>query len=165
MPLTPFHLGLTILVFSLFLSLDIFALVFGSVIMDIEGIGYYFLSVYPEPHGAMHSLLGAMFVGVFAAVLALGTRAVLSKNFDFVKKKKDSAIILVSGLLGAYMHILLDSIHHSDQNLVWPFAWWNPFLGLTSEFNVYLFSVIALLLGAFVFIMRNYVLEKKKVCI
>lgn len=158
MPLTPFHLGPILLLFSLVLSSDLLALFLGGTLMDIEGLAYYAFNAYPTPHGVLHSILGATLVGMVGAVLAYELRSAFDEKW---KKIADFETLILSGLFGAYMHIGLDAFMHEDLNLLWPMKYWNPLLNQVPDLTLHEFCVAAFILGLFILGIRKLVFGGK----
>lgn len=151
MPFTPFHLGPILLLWSIFLSLDLIALTIGATLIDIEG-GLHLLGIYPVFHGVLHSFLGATIIAIVATVLSYEAQNALNESF---KKKANLGNIFVSGLFGAYSHVILDAYLYGEINLAWPLEWWNPFLGMVDLSTILEFSIVTFIVGVFIFILRK----------
>ena len=151
MPFTPFHFGPLVLLWALFLSLDLIALFAGATLLDIEGLLYIF-GIYPVLHGVLHSVLGATIVAIVATVLSYELQNALDDSF---KKRANIGNIFVSALFGSYSHIVLDAYLYGEMNLAWPLDYWNPFLGAYDYNTIILFCVLSFFAGAVILIARN----------
>ncbi len=134
MPFTPYHLGPGLFIGLVFLKfLDFPTVLIASVIIDIEPLLVLVFNLNYPLHGFFHSFLG----GTIAAVLLAGIMRVIRKYFTpvmtFFKLDQDTSNrrILVSSLLGVYIHILLDSRMYTDIKPLFPLSF-NPFYRSTS---------------------------------
>lgn len=154
MPFTVYHVGPVLLLWSIFLSLDIVALFIGATLMDIEGFLYLF-DGYPTMHGALHSILGAILVAITATAISYESRVAL-------KQKPEISTTLVSGIIGSFSHLVLDAIMYSDVNLAWPLKWWNPLLGMVDENSILMFCAATFFFGAIILFARKQLLKKEE---
>jgi membrane-bound metal-dependent hydrolase YbcI (DUF457 family) len=119
MPFTPTHLGPSSFLFSLKPKLfNVWALVLGSVIMDLENVVLVIVNVLQgcltcSHHGFFHSILGAL-LGSFLLALALNFVLGLTSH------KSSFAKLFYSALTGWLSHIFLDGLVHDDVFLFWP---------------------------------------------
>ncbi len=152
-PLTPFHLGPGLFIgVALRKRVDIVAVLLSSVIIDIRTAVCYFTGCEPL-HGPLHTLIGAT---VFALILTI----VLLKLGRFIEhitaifhiERQGSWTAVVSGsLIGAWVHILLDSFLYSDIRPFYPSSW-NPLLDMVGREIVYIASIFLLLAGAVLYL-------------
>ncbi|NWF94853.1 MAG: hypothetical protein HXY34_01790 [Candidatus Thorarchaeota archaeon] len=147
MPFTPYHLGPGLLVgLCLFSVLDLTGLLIGSVILDVEPLLVITLN-WPLPlHGLAHTYLGATAVGTVTTVVLYLMQRPLSSITSTLLPHSVSSFhrLFFSVLLGAYMHVFLDSLLYPEMNPLFPILG-NPFLGLISSQTV---SAICLWSGA-----------------
>jgi membrane-bound metal-dependent hydrolase YbcI (DUF457 family) len=134
MPLTPFHLGPGLLLGSLTLKFfNLWAILFGSVIMDIEPTVLLLINpCYSCPHhGFLHSILGAIFGSLILATVLYFFRQPLNKiSLRFKIQQSFSFKVLFSSSLVAWLiHIFFDSLTHFDVFLFWPLKYQPTFLG------------------------------------
>ena len=165
MPFTQFHWGPALLLFSLFASLDPLALAIGSVAIDIEGILVLFFSrdiflhdcstTACQLHGPLHSIIGGTLAALLLAMaIILASRKIPEKLRKSLLLKNEKTILL-SSLLGVYVHIFLDAFLYPEMSLAWPFANWNPFFGAIGSFEIYGFCAAAFLAGAALLLLRK----------
>ena len=170
MPFTPFHFGPGALIKAYaprHVSFTVF--VFSQVLIDIEPLYYMMQGEYPI-HRFFHSYLGATLIVIAAYIfgrpvcgLAL---AIMKKQLQFSTTSFIAASrtiqhlpALTGAAIGAYSHVLLDSIMHSDIRPFAPFFEYNYLFLAISVAELHVFCTVAGLLGALVLGFRW--LEKK----
>ncbi len=149
MPFTPIHMGPGILLKAI-LQGSFSLMVFGwtQVIMDIQPL-IVLLSGEGHLHGFTHTYIGATLIGAFSAITGkyaaeFGLRTTGAAGFLPV----GWLVTIVSAFVGAYSHVLLDSLMHSDLQPFFPFLTVNPFLHLVSIETLHKFCLYSGLLGA-----------------
>lgn len=151
MPFTPFHWGPSLLLgLVLFPLLALPALLIASVIVDLEPLFLMFspfihVDVF---HAFFHTHLGATLAGFALIPFLYGFRNLLSEllNLFGLHQRYSLFRVSISSLLGVNLHVLLDSFLYSEMNPFFPLLG-NPFIGLFSSFQVYLFCIISLLIA------------------
>ncbi len=119
MPFTPYHFGINAffgLVFRKYLDLPI--IVLGNVIADIEVL---FIQSYPV-HRYVHTfLLGGLIGGLFG-LAAYPFRKWLKKLMNLFQLDYQPTLLkmVFSGILGIWLHILVDAVVHWDVFIFWP---------------------------------------------
>ena len=171
MPITPFHFGPAVAAKAISPGYFSF-LVFGFTQLVIDAEPAYFIARGDWPiHRFFHTYLGATVAAVFAVALGrpLGELVIGVWNRRLrpsLRSRLEVApriplIAAASGaFLGAYSHILLDSVMHSD---IRPFSPWsdrNGVLGLMSIGQLYLLCSGFALLGG---ILKLLVLSRRRV--
>ena len=158
MPFTPFHIGPALLIYGILAFLDPIALIYGSVLVDLEPIFIVFFLRAGALHGPVHSFVGVILLLPLVFAVTLITR----RLFPFVdslflseSKKFTYQTTIVSVLIGVYSHIILDSFLYPELNLLWPLSHWNPLLYRISGVLVYDFSVIAFVVGLLLVLFRR----------
>ena len=116
MPFTPFHIGHAIITYSIFDKLDFIALLYGSILVDIEPFLILFLDLPYPLHGPIHSIIGVLAITPLIYIITLITELILSK-IDFSLRKNSRKIVIASILIGGYTHITLDAFLYSEMNL------------------------------------------------
>jgi len=119
MPFTPYHFGpsgFIGLVFRRYIDIPVFVLV--NVIVDIEVL---FSDGYPV-HGYCHTLLVGAVVGVIWAVAAYPLRHLFKRAMQILRIPYQTGFwkMVVSGVLGAWLHVAIDGIYHWDVRMFWP---------------------------------------------
>ncbi len=156
MPFTPFHLGPVLFVgLLLFRWVNVPALLIGSVIADIEGFSAVFLGVNYPIHGYLHTSIGALFVGVFLALIVYGLRKKINPMMEYLHLPQDFTFlsVIIGSLFGTFSHVFLDSFLYTDLKPFLP-SLYNPFLGLFSSRTIYSFCTVTLFLGVFYYLIK-----------
>ena len=157
MPVTPFHL-LAIIPLKVIaphrFSWSVFALT--NVVIDLEPITYYLITLYPS-HGFFHTIIGATLIAILCATYGrrlceLAIRTLYGELQDKEVKWLGEASIgkaaaWSGALIGAWSHLLLDSLMHEDIKPLSPFIDANPLLGVISVSNLNALCVVSGLLG------------------
>ena len=143
MPVTPFHFGPAALAkagAAKYFSLVSFALT--QIIIDIEPVFYIWQGMWPI-HRFCHTYLGATLVAI---VVALCGRPVCREVLRFwnwrlneqqqswlgVQTQIPMRAVVIGAFFGAYSHVLLDSVMHSDMHPFAPFSDENGLLFIVS---------------------------------
>jgi len=158
MPVTPFHIGPALLIYGLLAFLDPIALIYGSVLVDLEPIIILFFLRAGALHGPVHSVVGVLLLLPLVFVATLVTRRLFpSVYFLLVSKSKRFTYqtTVLSILIGVYSHIVLDSFLYPELNLAWPLPYWNPLLYKVSGLIVYDFCTVAFIIGLLFVLLRR----------
>lgn len=156
MPFTPFHWGpsswIGLLLFKFF---DFPTLLIASVIVDFEPFCVFVFNAPWSVHGFWHSFLGGSILAIFTAIIFYILRSKIKKIMSVFKLAQDSSFkkILWTSFFGVYSHILLDSFLYTDIKPFYPFEN-NPFLGLLSSQQIYLFCSLSFLIGILLYLIR-----------
>jgi len=152
MPFTPYHFGPSGFI-SLVLRrwLDIPVFVLANVIVDLEVlIISQFRLGYPI-HRYVHTLLIGTTAGIVWALAAWPMRNVFKKIMQILRIPYKPGLwkMLVSGILGVWLHVVIDSIYHPDVHLFWPYKsipLWRIITGQQLEFLCLIAIIAALIL-------------------
>lgn len=124
MPFTPYHFGpsgFVGLVFKKWIDLPVFLL--ANVVVDVEVlIVEIFHLGWPE-HRYAHTLLIGAVVGALWGFVAYPFRPVFNKVMQLfrIPYQSNLKIMVVSGILGVWLHVLIDAIDHFDVRIFWPY--------------------------------------------
>jgi len=123
MPFTPYHFGpsgLVGLVFRKWLDIPVFVL--ANVIVDIEVLVLGLLGVGWPRHRYFHTLLIGAIVGVIWAIAAYPARRFFKKIMQIIHIPYQTGFwkMVVSGVLGVWLHVIIDGIYHYDVMVFWP---------------------------------------------
>lgn len=129
MPVTPLHYCAAYIINKVKVGLILPALIVGSFIPDIEPfVGYATYERLTPPRGFLHSLLGAVTLDLFLAVLVttLLYPVIVSWIFKLEKnsvaeKCRFSGMLVLSALFGSLSHVLIDATSHEYNPLLYPF--------------------------------------------
>lgn len=145
MPFTPYHFGPSgciTLPLRKYIDVPVFVLV--NVVIDLEpGIVLAFDLNYPL-HGYCHTFLFGTVIGLVWALAAYLARNSLKRLMKFVGLPYQTSIgkMIVSGLLGIWFHILIDSFSWTDIRPFWP-SNANPLINLATLNTVRLLCAIS----------------------
>jgi len=166
MPFTPFHIGAGASVKAIaprHFSWSVFTLT--NILIDCEPLYYHFTEgmLY---HKFFHSIIGASIVAAVCATLGKPLCEYGLKLWNNSLAPEDKKW-LVSGIkishlsawtgaiIGAYSHLILDSIMHIDIKPLAPFTDENQLLGILGLMELHALCLILLAFGLIVFMKRN----------
>jgi membrane-bound metal-dependent hydrolase YbcI (DUF457 family) len=164
MPFTPFHFGpsswIGLILFKIF---DFSTLLISSVIVDIEPFCVLFLNLDYPLHGFFHSFLGGSIMAVLLAIILYYLKDKIKKIMAIFKLAQDSSFnkILWTSFFGVYFHLLLDAFLYKDMKPFYPLEN-NPFLGLFSSQQIYLFCGLSFLVGILFYLVRLLIIKKHR---
>ena len=114
MPITPLHLAAGFPAQSwLKEKFSMKAFIATNILIDVEPAAVMYLGLNYPLHGAIHSLIGATIVAALVGLL-----------FSLIWKGLPKQVIAawVGALFGAWSHIFLDALVHTDVQPLWPWA-------------------------------------------
>jgi membrane-bound metal-dependent hydrolase YbcI (DUF457 family) len=167
MPITPFHIIAAAPIKAIIprhFSWSIFALT--NIFIDLEPITYFVFTGIPS-HKFFHSILGATLLGLICAIyfrkLCGNYIMKWNKNLHPIDRSwlevRNSKVnlfeALLGGLIGAWSHLVLDSMMHHDIKPFWPFLSENIFLGLLSSNSILYSCVGFFIIGIVIFIIKK----------
>ena len=159
MPVTPFHFGpgaLVSVVAPKHVSFVAFCAV--NVLIDVESLRNM-LTHQVRIHTFFHTYLGASFVAVYVVALFIAARWLALRLPDHVLLRWRAlgvVPVFMGSALGAWSHVLLDSVMHSD---ITPFAPWssaNPLFQVISTTALHLGCVVAGALAVTWLVLRSH---------
>ncbi len=123
MPFTPYHFGpsgLIGLIFRKWIDIPVFVLV--NIIVDIEVLIMVLLDVRYPIHRYTHTLLIGTGAGIVWALAAWPLRNLFKKIMQILRIPYKTSLrkMIISGILGVWLHVIIDSIYHPDVRLFWP---------------------------------------------
>ena len=147
MPVTPYHFGpsgFVGLVFRKWLDVPVFIL--ANVVVDIEVLLYH---QWPK-HRYAHTLLIGAAVGVLWGIVAYLLRPLFKRlmNIFLLPYQTTFVKMVISGVLGVWLHVFIDAFYHWDVRLFWPTKM-RPLYGLISQRQVEL-TCLAFFVPAFI---------------
>ncbi len=146
MPFTPYHFGpsgFVGLVFKKWLDLPVLVLV--NVAIDVEVLFHVRHTTGPLTHWNFphqvfhfHTLLVGGIVGAVFGLALFPFRNILRKIMNFLRLgyKPTALMMAVSGLLGAWFHVIIDGIYHWDVQMFWPNRRYRPLWNLLTQSQV-----------------------------
>jgi len=160
MPFTPYHFGpsgFVGLTFRRWLDVPIFVL--ANVAVDIEVLVISYFRIGWPYHRFCHSLLGGIVIGIALGLLAYPFRPVLKWGMNLIRLPYETSLkkLIISGILGAWMHVLIDALYHWDVRIFWPLRA-RPLYHILTQQHVELDCLIfwALMIVPFIFGVRQY---------
>lgn len=123
MPFTPYHFGpsgFIGLVFRKWLDVPVFIL--ANVIVDIEVLVTMILGLGAPHHRYCHTLVGGAAVGLLWGVTAYPLRGLFKAVMRTLRVPYRPSLLkmVFSGILGAWLHVLIDGAYHPNVNVFWP---------------------------------------------
>jgi membrane-bound metal-dependent hydrolase YbcI (DUF457 family) len=123
MPFTPYHFGpsgFIGLVFGKWIDLPVFVL--ANVIVDVEVLVIMALGLGWPIHRYCHTLLIGAVVGALWGIAAYPLRHFFKKMMRvfYIPYKTGLRKMIVSGILGVWLHVLIDQAYHFDVKIFWP---------------------------------------------
>ncbi len=150
--LTPYHLGPGLFFSKYF---NFFAIMTGSVILDLEPFYNLFIKKSYPLHGPFHSFLGGVIGAIAVVFLIFPFRKRIKKWSDkYLKQSFNLSFLFLSALLGTWAHILFDSFINTDMQPFWPLKM-NPFLNLISIRTTYILALSMAVLGSLVLVISS----------
>ena len=139
MPFTPYHFGAHACASLPFCKrLDVFVFMLSNVVIDIEPLLVMTMDLDYPLHGYFHTFLGGGFVGFIWALIIFVFRKRVAKvmRVIHIPYNPQLKMMIISGIFGAWMHVLFDSPLYYDVRPFFPLNS-NPLLGLVSIQNMY----------------------------
>lgn len=159
MPVTPYHFGPSGLIGYIFRKwIDLPVFVLANVVVDIEVLLVNLMRTGWPYHRYCHTfligaVLGAMWGFVAYRYLPLLTRLMKTIKIPY---QTNAFKMIISGILGVWLHVLIDGIYHFDIKPFWPIQK-NYLLGLLNHNQVKWICIICLV----IFVLL-YVISQKK---
>ncbi len=165
MPFTPYHFGPSgFLGLTLRKWLDFPVFVLANVIVDVEVLVIRLLGLRFPVHRYFHTLLIGAAVGVIWGAAAFPLRGIFKKIMQILRIPYETGFwkMVISGVLGVWLHVLIDGIYHWDVRVFWP-SKERPLWKLISQENVRIICIGSLIAAAVVyaFTVFSYLKQQK----
>lgn len=163
MPFTPLHVGVHATIsLPLRKYIDIPAFILANVAVDIEPLLVMLFGLNYPLHGYCHTFLIGSFVGILLALIIFPFRKVIDKVVSLVKLEYKPTLIklIISGVLGAWLHVLFDAPLYVDIKPFFPIEF-NPLYNLIPASAVYWICRLAFL-SAIILGVILYIKERRK---
>ena len=123
MPFTPYHFGPSAffgLLFKKWIDLPVFVL--ANVVVDLEVLIIGMLGLKWPYHRYAHTLLIGAAVALLWALAAYPLRNVFKYLMNLIRLPYRTTLfkMLLSAVLGVWLHVFIDAIYHYDVRLFWP---------------------------------------------
>ena len=150
MPITPFHFGPGAVLHAVApRHVSFLAFCAANVLIDVESL-YNLVNQRHPVHAFFHTYVGANFVIVAVVILFAAARWFAVRLWlPNILRWRDLSFhqVVVGAALGAYSHVVLDSVMHSDIRPLAPFSSANALLGALSLSMLHIACVVLGLLG------------------
>jgi membrane-bound metal-dependent hydrolase YbcI (DUF457 family) len=161
MPITPYHFGPSgFLGLALRKWLDIPVFVLANVVVDIEVLFNHHWPI----HRYFHTLLIGAVVGAIWGIAAYPLRHFFEKIMQMLRIPYQTSLwkMAVSGVLGVWLHVVIDAIYHWDVQIFWP-SKAKPLWRLISQEQVEIVCIGFLVAAAvaYAFAVASYMKQKK----
>jgi membrane-bound metal-dependent hydrolase YbcI (DUF457 family) len=135
MPFTPYHFGpsgFLGLIFKKWLDVPVFIL--ANIIVDIEVLVIWLFGLGWPFHRYTHTLLLGTIAGAIWGIAAYPLRHFFEKVMQMLRIPYQTSFrkMVVSGVLGVWLHVVIDAIYHPDVRIFWP-SKAKPLYGLISQ--------------------------------
>jgi hypothetical protein len=158
-PITPFHFGPGVLVSAASRSkVSFIAFAATNVLIDVESL-YNMVTGQPRIHTFFHTYLGATLAAALIVVLFLPVRWLALKlpPWPVLARRRLSVMAVVLGsLVGAWSHVLFDSVMHGDITPLAPFSDVNALHRIVPLGALHLFCVGAGIVGVGWYVLRSH---------
>jgi len=123
MPFTPYHFGpsgFVGLVLRKWIDVPVFVL--ANVIVDVEVLTIMLFRLGPPYHRYCHTLLFGAAVGALWGLAAYRLRPLFVEIMHILRipYKPGYWKMVISGILGVWLHVLIDGAYHPDVRVFWP---------------------------------------------
>ena len=132
MPFTPFHFGPSALIaLPVNKYIDVPTFVLANVAVDLEPLVVMGLGLNYPLHGFCHTLLFGSVVGLLFGFFVYCIWDIFKWPMRFFQLSDKGGVLkmLISGVLGVWLHIVFDSVLYRDIRPLWP-SEFNPLLGI-----------------------------------
>lgn len=128
MPFTPYHFGPSAflgLVFKRWLDFPVFVL--SNIIVDLEVVVVRILGLGWPTHRYCHTLLIGALIGMLWGIMAYPLRRLFNKimRLLYIPYKPHFWKMIISGIMGIWLHVLIDGLSHIDLRIFWPYKEFN----------------------------------------
>lgn len=158
MPITPFHFGPGALVaVASRSSVSFLAFAATNVLIDVESL-YNMVTGQPRIHTFFHTYIGSTIAAALIVLAFLPCRWLALKLPAWPMlawRRLSVAAVVLGSLVGAWSHVLLDSIMHSDITPLAPYSNANPLYQLVSLRVLHIGCVLAGALGVAWYLLRR----------
>jgi len=156
MPFTPFHFGPAIgLGLPLRKYLHVPTFMVANVIIDVEPLLVLVLGLNYPLHGYLHTFFFAFLTGLALGYIMFFIDRFLHSIYKILmlvpEENQNIKTFMVTGILGAIFHVLLDSPLYGDIHPLFPLAQ-NPFYNPNLSLEVYTFCVWMGIIGIIYYI-------------
>ena len=165
MPITPFHFGPGAALHALApRHVSFLSFCAANVLIDFESL-YNLLNQRHPVHAFFHTYVGATLVVATVVLLFLGARWFAGRFWlpNLLRWRELSRVqVFVGAALGAYSHVVLDSVMHRDIQPLAPFASANALLGAVSLSTLHIACLVLGALGLIGVAVRRLITQERQ---
>lgn len=158
MPITPFHFGPGILVAAASRSrVSFLAFAAANVLIDIESL-YNMVTAQPRIHTFLHTYVGSTLAAALIVLLFLPCRRLAQRLPPWPVlgwRNLSVKAVLFGSLVGAWSHVVFDSVMHSDMTPLAPFSNANGLYRIVSLSALHAFCIAAGMVGICWYLLRS----------
>lgn len=158
MPFTPFHFGPGALIAAASRSrVSFLAFTATNVLIDVESL-YNMVTDQPRIHAFFHTYAGSTLAAAAIVLAFIPCRAIARRfpAWPVLGWRRPSVVAVLCGsLLGAWSHVLLDSVMHGDITPLAPFSNSNGLYRAISLKTMHLFCIGAGIAGIIWYLLRT----------
>ena len=123
MPFTPYHIGPTAtlgLLFKRWIDLPVFLLV--NIVVDMEVLVIMIFDLELPRHYLLHTFLIGGLIGGISGLAMYPLRRLFAWGMNLFRLPYKTGLrkMVISGILGIWLHVLIDSLCHYDILMFWP---------------------------------------------
>jgi membrane-bound metal-dependent hydrolase YbcI (DUF457 family) len=159
-PFTPYHFGPSGFVgLALRRWVDLPVFVLANVIVDIEVLIFHSWPI----HRYAHTLLLGTAVGAVWGMAAYPLRNIFRLIMEVFRLPYKPGFwkMVFSGVLGVWLHVVIDAVYHYDVQVFWP-SKRNPMYGLLERQTVLLLCIISFLPAIALYVIAILSQRRKK---
>ena len=164
MPFTPYHFGPSGFIGLVFRKcIDIPVFILANVIVDIEVLVIMLFNLGWPRHRYCHTLLIGALVGALWGLAAYPLRNIFKRLMQLFRVPYETGLrkMVISGILGVWLHILIDGAYHFDVKILWlniSISLWkiiHPYIGKEQIETICLIFFVAAFV-AYIFAVRSF---------
>jgi len=154
MPFTPFHFGPSALIgLPLRRWIDIPVFVLANVVIDFEPLAVMVFGLDYPLHGYFHTFLIGGVLGLIWGLIAFAFKPIWQFFMLLfgLKYKPSLLIMMISGILGVWLHVFIDSFLYDQMNPFFPIKG-NPFHAMIRYSRVFWICEASLIAAVVIYI-------------
>lgn len=140
-------------------------MVFGwsQIVMDLQPL-IAMLTGMGKLHGFTHTYLGSTLIAIFSAVTG---KYLAQWGLAMISNRTPGSLTIrwpvafFTAFIGAYSHVVLDSLMHADMEPFFPYSSSNGLLALVSVSTLHQLCIYSGLIGGITYFVIGYLLSKR----
>lgn len=123
MPFTPYHFGPSAFIGLLFRRwIDLPVFILANIVVDVEVLMIWFFHLGFPRHRYCHTFLVGACVGLAFGLAAYPFRCLFAKGMNLLRIPYKTSFykMIASGVLGIWLHVIIDGLCHLDVRMFWP---------------------------------------------